>query len=190
MRVFIAVELPDDVRRGLKEIQRDLRSLHESARWVSPESIHITLKFLGEVPNKRVDNIHEALAGLSWKPFLIKVQGIGFFPGTRSPRVIWAGMEAPTMSGLAEELDARMDRIGFEKERRAFRPHITLARARDTRMDSSLVKAAAKYADHPFGSFKVDRVSLFQSTLKPTGAVYNKLKEYLLKPRSHSFVRE
>ena len=184
MRLFIAVDLPDEILKGLKEVQRDLRSLTETARWVAPESIHVTLKFLGEVPTKRVDSIHEALNGLSWKPFTIKVQGIGFFPGTRSPRVIWAGMEAPTMSGLAIELDARMERLGFEKERRAFRPHITLARARDNRMDSSLVKAAAKYAEHLFGSFKVDRVSLFQSALKPTGPVYNKLKEYPLKPRS------
>ena len=183
MRLFIAVDLPDEIQKGLKEVQRDLRSLTETARWVVPE-FHVTLKFLGEVPTKRLDNIHEALAGLSWKPFTIKVQGIGFFPGTRSPRVIWAGMEAPTMSGLAVELDARMERIGFEKERRAFRPHITLARARDNRMDSLLVKAAAKYAEHQFGSFKVDRVSLFQSALKPTGPVYNKLKEYPLKPRS------
>jgi len=190
MRVFIAVELPDEIRKGLEEVERDLRSHAESAKWVAPESIHVTLKFLGEVPNKRIDGIHDALAGLSWKPFIIKVQGIGFFPGARSPRVIWAGMEAPTMARLAEELDARMERMGFEKERRAFRPHITLARARDNRLDSSLVTAAAKYAERPFGSFEVDRLFLFQSTLKPTGAVYHKLKEYLLKPQSQSPVLE
>jgi 2'-5' RNA ligase len=84
------------------------------------------------------------------------------------------------MEGLAEQLDTRMQRIGFEKENRAFRPHITLARAKNTRIESALVAGAAEYQDHNFGSFTVDRVFLFSSTLKPSGAVYEKLKEYLL----------
>src|SRR5947199_9392407 len=98
MRLFIAVDLPDEIRKGLKEVQRDLRSLTETARWVAPESIHVTLKFLGEVPIKRVDSIHAALNGLSWKPFTIKVQGIGFFTGRRSPPVIAPGLAAPAQS--------------------------------------------------------------------------------------------
>jgi len=180
MRVFIAVDIPDKIRKTLGDVQRELRPLTSSARWVAPESIHITLKFVGEIPEKRLDDIDTALAGLSWKPFTITVRGVGFFPGMRSPRVFWAGMEAPTMEGLAEQLDTLMERSGFEKEKRAFRPHLTLARAKDTRIDSSLVSAAAKYEEHAFGSFSVDRVFLFKSTLKPSGAVYEKLKEYLL----------
>ena len=89
-------------------------------------------------------------------------------------------MEAPTMKGLAEHLDSRMELLGFDKEKRAFRPHITLARAKDSRIDSSLVLGATQYEEHNFGSFTVDRVFLFKSTLKPSGAVYEKLKEYLL----------
>lgn len=180
MRLFIAVDLPNELRKELGDVQKALKPLTESARWVSPESIHITLKFLGEVPEKRVEDIHTALAGLSWKPFTVTVRGVGFFPGNRSPRVFWAGMEAPTMQGLAEELDSRMERLGFDKEKRAFRPHITLARARDTRIDSSLVTGCGEYEEHDFGSFTADRIFLIQSTLKPTGAVYEKLKEYLL----------
>lgn len=186
MRVFIAVELPNEIRKQLKELQRHLRPLTNSARWVAPESIHITLKFIGEVPDKRVEQIDGALAGLTWKPFTVSVHGVGFFPGARSPRVFWAGMDAPTMQGLTEELDARMERLGFEKEKRAFRPHITLARAKDSRIDSSLVAASAKYAEHEFGSFTADRIYLIQSTLKPAGAVYSKVKEYPLEPRSSS----
>lgn len=186
MRIFIAVELPNEIRKALKDLQRELKAVTDTARWVAPESIHITLKFFGEVPDKRLDEIDQALAGLSWKPFTVSVRGVGFFPGTRSPRVFWAGMEAPTMQNLAEQLDTRMERLGFEKEKRAFRPHITLARARETRIDSSLVTTASAYQDHDFGSFTADRVFLFQSTLKPSGAVYNKLKEYILEPRSPS----
>lgn len=184
MRVFIAVDLSNEIRKALKDLQRELRPMTNAARWVATESIHITLKFMGEVPEKRIEEIDQEMTGLSWKPFTVTVRGVGFFPGTRSPRVFWAGMEAPTMQGLAEELDVRMERLGFEKEKRAFRPHITLARARETRMDSSLVTAASKYEEHDFGSFTVDRLFLFQSTLKSAGAVYNKLKEYLLEPRS------
>src|SRR5262245_26766293 len=180
MRVFIAVELPDEIRKALSDVQRALKQLTNTARWVAPESIHITLKFLGEIPDKRVDDIDAALTGLTWKPFTVTVRGVGFFPGNRSPRVFWAGMQAPTMQGLAEKLDTRMERLGFEKEKRAFRPHITLARAKDSRIDSSLVTAAAQYEDYHFGSFIVDRMFLFKSTLKPSGAVYEKLKEYLL----------
>src|SRR5207249_3299067 len=108
------------------------------------------------------------------------VRGIGFFPGNRSPRVFWAGLEPSTMEDLAQQIDVRMERLGFEKEKRAFRPHLTLARARDMRIEGSLVAAAEKYENQDFGSFTVDRFHLFQSTLKPTGAVYNKVKEYLL----------
>ena len=180
MRLFLAVDLPDQVRHELAAVQNALKPLTDSARWVSADSIHITLKFLGEVPEKVVDEIDTALAGLSWKPFTVTVHGVGFFPGNRSPRVFWAGMEAPTMQDLAEELDSRMERLGFDKEKRAFRPHITLARARDTRIDSALVTGASQYEEHAFGSFTADRVFLFKSNLKPSGSVYEKLKEYLL----------
>jgi 2'-5' RNA ligase len=180
MRVFLAVDLPPELREELSKLQRELEPATDTARWVAPESIHITLKFIGEVAEKRLEDIEGALTGLTWKPFAITVRSVGFFPGNRSPRVFWAGMEAPTMQNLAEELDSRMERLGFDKEKRAFRPHITLARARDSRIDSSLVAAASKYAEHRFGSFTVDRIFLFKSVLKPTGAVYERLKEYPL----------
>jgi RNA 2',3'-cyclic 3'-phosphodiesterase len=180
MRVFIAVDLPDHIRQTLADIQRELRPASSSVRWVAPESIHITLKFIGEMPEKRLEDIDSAMTGFTWKPFTITVRGVGFFPGNRSPRVFWAGMEAPTMKDMAEELDARMERVGFDKEKRAFRPHITLARARDTRIDSTLVTASEPYQEYDFGAFVADRVFLFQSTLKSSGAVYEKLKEYLL----------
>jgi len=180
MRVFIAVDLPNQIRKSLGDVQRELKSLTNTARWVAPESIHITLKFIGEVPDKRIEDIEAAVTGLTWMPFTITVRGVGFFPGTRSPRVFWAGMEAPTLQGLTEQLDARMERFGFEKEKRAFRPHITLARAKNTRIDSALVTGAEQFQEHEFGSFTVDRMFLIKSTLKPSGAVYEKLKEFLL----------
>jgi 2'-5' RNA ligase len=180
MRVFIAVDLPNEIRKSLADVQHELLPSSGSVRWVAPESIHITLKFIGEIPEKRLEDIDAELTGFTWKPFNITVRGVGFFPGNRSPRVFWAGLEAPTMKDMAEEVDARMERLGFDKEKRAFRPHITLARARDNRIDSSLVTASEAYQEYDFGSFLADRVFLFQSTLKSSGAVYEKLKEYLL----------
>lgn len=180
MRFFIAVDLSDEVRKALSKVQKELRPVTDTVRWVAPDSIHITLKFLGEVHEKRIAEIDEALVGLSWKPFAVKVRGVGFFPGTRSPRVFWAGIEAPTMKDLAEQIDTRIDRLGFEKERRSFRSHITLARVRDTRIESSNGAGADKYQEQEFGSLLVDRIFLFQNTLKSAGALYDRMKEYRL----------
>ena len=182
MRVFIAIDLPEEVRSQLADVERELRPATTTARWVAAESIHVTLKFIGEVSERRVQSIHEALAGLKWKPFQLGVRGVGFFPGNRSPRVLWAGLHAPTMEGLVEKIDSRLERQGFEKEKRAFRPHVTLARARTTRLEAALVRAALNYEHHDFGSFSVDRCFLYQSTLKSSGSVYTRLKEYLLGP--------
>ena len=184
MRVFIAIDLPEEIRSRLATVERDLRPTTTSARWVAAESIHVTLKFIGELSEKRMESLDAALAGLTWKPFLVTVRGIGFFPGKRSPRVLWAGLQAPTLKGLAEKIDSRMERFGFEKEKRVFRPHVTLARARHTRLDAALVNAAAKFEDDDFGSFSADRCFVYQSTLKSTGSVYTRRKEYLLTPAS------
>jgi 2'-5' RNA ligase len=183
MRVFVAIDLPGDIREAVANLQHELRSIAHKPRWVAPESIHVTLKFLGEVPEHRIDELDGALSPISWKPFLITVSGVGFFPSARSPRVFWAGMRAPTMADLAMEIDLRLQKLGFEKESRAFRPHITLARAKETRIDASLVSAASRFENHEFGAFTVDRFFLFQSTLKPAGAIYTKLKEYMLERR-------
>jgi 2'-5' RNA ligase len=180
MRVFIAIDIPEDICMRLTDMQRKLRPLTTSARWVSAESAHLTLKFLGEISETRTQQVHEALTGLTWKPFEVSVKGIGFFPGRRSPRVFWAGLEAPTMASLAEKIDTRMEWLGFEKEKRAFRPHITMARAKATPLDSALLAASASFEQQDFGVFTVDRCFLYQSTLKPSGSVHTKLKEYRL----------
>jgi 2'-5' RNA ligase len=180
MRVFIAIDLPEEIRNRLAAMQNELRSTTNTVRWVNAETSHLTLKFIGEIAEQRLDDIDAALAGLTWKPFPVVVQGVGFFPGTRSPRVFWAGLQASTMEGLTQEIDTRLERAGFDREKRAFRPHITLARSKSARIDAALVAAAEKFAEAEFGSFTADRYFLYQSTLKSTGSVYTPLKEYLL----------
>jgi 2'-5' RNA ligase len=180
MRVFIAIDVPDEIKDRLASLQNDLRPAGRTARWVAADSVHLTLKFIGEVREQRIEAIDAALAGLAWRNFPIAVRGVGFFPGARSPRVLWAGLKAPTMEALAEQIDTRLERAGFEREKRSFRPHITLARSKDGRLEKELVAAASKLADLDFGSFTVDRFYLYQSTLKPGGSVHTKVREYRL----------
>jgi 2'-5' RNA ligase len=180
MRVFVAIDIPGEIRQRLSAMQDQLRQVSTSAKWVDPESIHLTLRFIGEISDKRVEDIHTALLGLTWKPCSVTVRGVGFFPGTRSPRVFWAGLECSTLEGLAREIDSRLDRAGFDSEERAFRPHLTLARTKDRPLESALVQAAGPFEKMEVGKFVADRFFLYQSTLKPRGAVHTKLKEYTL----------
>jgi 2'-5' RNA ligase len=180
MRVFIAIDVPEEIRERLAAVQEKIRETTTSARWVAPESIHVTLKFIGEMPEKRREDIDEALRGLTWKRIRVSVRGVGFFPGTRSPRVLWAGLDAASIEGLAEEIDSRLERAGFDRERRKFRAHLTLARAKNSNLEKVMVDAAAPFEDEEFGTFTVDRIFLFESTLKAGGSVYTKLQEYRL----------
>src|SRR6266699_3399532 len=147
MRVFIAVDLPSEVREQFGQIQRELEPLSGKARWVAPASIHITLKFIGEVPDKRIEAIDTALTSLTWKAFTVTVSGVGFFPGNRSPRVFWAGIKAPTMQELAEHRDTRLESWRFERSNREFRPHLTLARAGDAKADYLFLHGASRECD-------------------------------------------
>lgn len=180
MRAFIAIDLPNDVREELAIVQRELQPVSNSAKWVAPPLIHLTLKFLGEINEQLFEDVHQNMTGISWKPFQITVKGVGFFPGARSPRIFWAGLIAPNLETLAQRINARMEHLGIENERRRFRPHITLARASKARLESALVTAASQFEEHDFGTFNVDRCFLYQSETKPTGPVYTKLREYML----------
>jgi 2'-5' RNA ligase len=180
MRLFIGIELPENIREGLAEVERELGPVTSSARWVATESAHLTLKFLGEITEQRAEEIDQAMAALTWKPFQITVRGVGFFPGTRSPRVFWAGVHAPTLEALSARIDSKLETFGFEKERRAYRAHVTLARAKTGPLDAALVTAASQFEEKEFGAFNVDRCFLYQSELTPNGPIYTKLREYLL----------
>jgi len=180
MRAFLAIDIPEEIRKRLATTQDELRQFSSAAKWVSPESIHLTLKFMGEIPEQRRDDIDQAMAGLKWKPFSVAVRGVGFFPGLASPRVLWAGLESSVVAGLAKEIDSRLEREGFEREERDFRAHLTLARTKGNRLERSLVKAAERFEQTEFGTFVANCVYLYQSTLKPGGSLYTKLKEYPL----------
>lgn len=179
MRLFTAIDLPEEVISNLKRL---LNRLRPSARlkWSPPENLHITTKFIGEWPEERLDEIHAALGAVpSHAPIAIDIRGLGFFPNPHAPRVFWAGIQAlPDLASLAAETDAALAALGIEPEKRAFSPHLTLARIKEPVPMQPLREAIAALPSLDFGSFVVDRFYLYQSRLAPSGSVYTKLSEY------------
>lgn len=184
IRAFIAVELPQSVKEGLGLIQRAMRSEGAEAKWVRPESIHLTLKFLGNISADKVSDIRGAIeeACRGAAPMEVRVFGTGAFPNERRPRVIWVGLEEPTggLASLQQRLEAALKPLGFEPEGRPFKAHLTLARVKSPRSAGSIARALDAQKEADLGKITVDKVVLYQSTLRPTGAVYKALEEVAL----------
>jgi 2'-5' RNA ligase len=181
MRLFVAVNLPAQIRERLAAEQDRLRRAQADVSWVRAENIHVTLKFLGETEEKRLDRIRPALLEVARGsvPFRIQVSGLGSFGG-RVPRVVWVGVQegAEPLSRLAKDVEAAMARLGFPKERRGFSAHITLGRVRSARNAEALLTALAQAETGPLGSVEVNQFELMQSELRPTGSVYTVLDRY------------
>jgi 2'-5' RNA ligase len=179
MRLFVAIDLPDDILDALQRLQGRLRPLARIS-WTRRETWHLTTKFIGEWPEGRLAEIEAALRGLAAsEPIPLAVRGLGFFPNPRSPRVFWAGIEAPPSLGqLARETEQALAELGIERERRPYSPHLTLARIREPVPLDGLHAAIAKLPSTEFGAFTADRFCLYRSTLQPSGAVYTRLAEF------------
>jgi RNA 2',3'-cyclic 3'-phosphodiesterase len=183
MRLFLAIELPDDVRAALAGEQSRLRLLcsrNRAIRWTEPESLHLTLKFLGAVAQDRVPAVIDAVKRVGgFAPFEVEARGFGFFPDAKRPRVFWAGFEAPAALGeLARRLEVALATLGFAREDRPFTPHLTLARFREPRSDPTLLQAIEQVRGASLGRFQVDRYFLFESHLLPGGAKHEKLASF------------
>lgn len=173
MRTFIAIELDESIRRTLGEVRKNSRIRDRSVRWVKPGSIHLTLKFLGEIEPEAIPEVSASMerAALGIAPFTISVGGFGCFPGPRNPRVLWVGVDEPTrsMASLQAAVEEECGAIGFKRERRAFKPHLTLARVRG-RIGPIEIDDLGEPGS--LGEQDVASITLFQSELKPSGAVY------------------
>jgi len=180
MRAFIAIDLPEPVRATLAGAQQRLRVACPDARWTRPEGIHLTLKFLGEISDAQTRQVVEALALTgAFEPFSVEVKGFGFFPQARRPCVLWAGLVAPpAIEELAARVESHMEKIGFQREDRAFTPHLTLARFPVPRPQPALVAAVAEWADPSLGRFEASEFFLFESKLSPKGAQYRKVMRF------------
>jgi len=181
IRSFIAIELPESVKSLLDNLQQELKNLRLKVGWVRPQNIHLTLKFLGNINPADIENIGGAMADAAaeCKPFALTVGGIGYFPGIKRPRIIWVGLGGATavLLELQRNLEDRLATVGFAKEKRSFKAHLTLGRIRQAVDPNTLGRAIEDYSDFGRQQFIADRIILFKSDLKPSGAVYSKLKQ-------------
>jgi 2'-5' RNA ligase len=183
MRAFIALEISREVRqeiRGIIErLQKGIQFGGASPKWAAPDGIHLTLRFLGEIEEEMVGRLRGLLkeAAAESKPFHLSIGSLGFFPNERNPRVLWIGVGegAEESEALQKKIERGVVALGFSAEDRPFHPHLTLARIKSARGARGLVDVVASHRDVSAGLCVVDRIMLFQSELKPTGAVYTKL---------------
>lgn len=180
MRVFVAIEIPREIRTALVAFVNELRGVAPQAKWVRADNLHITLKFLGETEAGRLNQVQTTLAAIrSPQPVALHFRALGFFPNEKRPRVFWAGTEtSPNLAPLAAEIDHALQKLGFPLEERPFRPHLTLARFNPPGMPPKLLAAAQHNQSHSFGSFSTPEFHLIESKLKPTGAEYTTLQSF------------
>ncbi len=177
MRVFVAINLSQQEKGRLEAVARPLWESRFPVRWVPAQNVHLTLKFLGEVEEDRLPDLFAAVGGtaVGIRAFDMAVNGFGAFPSLRRPQVVWAGIEVnPPLSELQERVEAALEALGYERERRRFHPHLTLGRARKHARPNEF-----KGFDELVGQlvyedvFHVAAVDVMQSQLKPSGAVYS-----------------
>jgi 2'-5' RNA ligase len=180
IRSFIAIEVPRELKSKLEEVQRELRRTEADVKWVRPEA----LKFLGFIRPEDVEKISRAVAPVitRWEPFEIRIQGMGGFPNLRNPRVVWVGVDRgkESLASLRQQIEKKMAELSFPPENRPFSPHLTLGRVRSFRGKANLSQAVESRNGLELGIFQAREVILFRSELKPSGAVYTKLKEFPL----------
>jgi 2'-5' RNA ligase len=190
IRSFIAVELPEEVKSGLRQVQETLKSTNPScARWVDPYSIHLTLKFLGNVDANKIDVIVRSIkkAVQPVTPFRLEVKGVGFFPSLQRVQVVWIGLtgDIEKLQLLQNNIETEVSPLGFPTEKRAFTPHLTLARLRDNAgllERQKMGEIIAKTEIETNMIIQVSSISLMRSQLTRNGAIYTRLSSIGLSP--------
>src|SRR5437773_4451739 len=194
MRIFVALDLDEEIRKRIQLFVDEVRGFAPNARWIAPESLHITLKFIGERPDASVKEIESALGQLAVTPFRVTFSGTGFFPTPKAARVFWAGIEAePGLSELAQKIEHSLADVGIPKEERAFSPHLTLARAsgrsgapgwrkgdKPKRQFADLQQRLEHSPPPNFGTMTAQEFFLYRSQLSPKGSRYTKIAHYCL----------
>jgi RNA 2',3'-cyclic 3'-phosphodiesterase len=188
VRLFIAAEVPEDVQSAIGNVIDQLRDYSGSAvRWVKPSGVHVTLKFLGEVQQKKLPAIKMALgeAVMRHAPFTLELDNMGIFGGREGLRVMWVGIAGDVLrlEALVRDVNLALSVVGFEPERRPFRPHLTLGRVRDevgTRQRAEIEVATGKI-EVPPASWRTSQISLMRSRLTPDGAMYDVVATFPLR---------
>jgi 2'-5' RNA ligase len=181
IRTFLALELPPAVISLLHKVQQDLKRMNIRARWVRPENIHLTLKFLGDINSGDIEKIGTAMAAaaIEFPPITLTARGIGVFPGIKRPRVIWMGLGGDIRSLLAlqSRLEQELAEAEFPKDKRSFKAHLTLGRIKQSAGPAVIRQVITEHATLSSDDFTCNQVILFKSDLKPSGAVYSKLQQ-------------
>ncbi len=186
VRTFIAIDLSPDIRRNVSSFQEQLKEAVPSLKWVRPESLHLTLKFLGSVQPSCIPKLLSVLKPIGEKTgkFSLNVQGVGVFPNRQRPRVFWAGVsgQTPSLQRLVSEVSMALNSLGFPPDEKAYHPHLTLARIKREHdiVGLALLEKGVLESDHYLGRLTVDRFTLFQSDLNPSGSCYMPLGAVLL----------
>ncbi|MBF0558658.1 MAG: RNA 2',3'-cyclic phosphodiesterase [Nitrospirae bacterium] len=183
MRCFIALEVSEEVRHSIARAIEAVKGLSRNVRWIPPDHIHLTLKFLGEVSDAMAIKIEEQLAMLCRRhgPFVITVSGTGGFPSLRRPNVLWAGIDkSGPLTLLHRDIEQSMAGLGFGMENRPFSPHLTVARVKSSAGLEDVIREWLKFKDAVFGTVTVAESLLMKSTLKPDGAEYSRLAGFKL----------
>jgi 2'-5' RNA ligase len=189
VRCFIAIELPEEIKAGLTRLQAQLKSgSQRGVKWVDPYSIHLTLKFLGNVSGDRISQITGAIgqAAQGIFPFFLEVKGLGVFPNLRRVQVAWVGItgEVDKLAQLQQRIESNLARLGFAPELRPFTPHLTLARVRDQASPDERQRFGQLIASTKFEAaypFQVEAISLIRSQLTREGAIYSQISSVQLK---------
>jgi len=180
VRLFVAHDLPDQVHHAITELIARLQPKSRSPRWIKPENLHITLKFIGHVPNEKLSPIQTALSSIRVaQPVELHFRGMGFFPNEHHPRAFWCGIAAsPNLAELAANIDRALVPLGVEPETRPFTPHLTLARFKSDEGIREVVHTATDMKSTDFGATTETNFHLYESLLKSTGAQYNRLASF------------
>ena len=179
MRCFIAIGMPHETENRLRSLIEQLKPLSHAVKWVAPENLHLTLKFLGETHEDKVPEIIGALRDVTagHKPFTLTAHGTGVFPNANWPKVVWVGLDSEGgLLALHSDIEKAMEPLGFAPEKRAFSPHLTIGRikvGRDKPLQlEHLMHEITTRKEEDFGSFEVSEVALVKSDLRPAGAVH------------------
>ena len=179
IRTFVAFKLPANVISAIRQVQDEIIAYRFKAKWVHPAKIHLTLKFLGDTRAEAIAKIGEAIqrSVKGCSPIELRAKGLGVFPGINRARVVWVGIKGETelLRKLQESLQNELSQIGFAREKRSFKSHLTLGRLKKRPDPKALLNAIEELEGFESDPFTVDRVILFKSDLKPEGAVYSEL---------------
>ncbi len=189
MRTFIALDISEDIRKRLAEfienIQKGLIRTGANIKYVAPENIHVTLKFLGNTPDDLIPKIHTELEQFynTQEKALVKIGEIGVFPHRKLPKVIWVGINGSRekLSYLQEETENICEKFGFKPENRKFSPHLTIARIKSLKSSNAVMSVIDSHRHYGFGKMNFEKITFYQSILQPTGPIYKAFYQYHLK---------